>query len=115
MSTSIGEFTIDGRTYPMILPTDMTLGEQRELKRISQGMTPMEALDALRGLDPDAMAGVLLVSMRRVDPSVKDTAVDDVETGPLMIAIAAALRAAAAAVPPTPAGAAAEEAAPASS
>lgn len=115
MSTSIGEFTIDGRTYPMILPTDMTLGEHFELKRLSQGMTPMEALDGLQGLDPHAMRSVLIVSMRRLDPSVKDDAVNDVETGPLMIAIAAALRAAAAAVPPTPAGAAAEEAAPASS
>lgn len=78
--------TVAGRSYPFVSPGEMTLGEHRELKRIS-GMTPGDAELGLKKADPDAWAGVLLVSMRRVDPAARDDAVEDVNTVELMMAM----------------------------
>lgn len=100
---SIVSFTIDGRSYALVPFPDLTLAECRELKRIS-GMTPLAAEDAMGEVDPDAWCAMLLISMRRVDPSVRDTDLEEVRPVQLLSALAEAVRAneEADAVPPTP-------------
>lgn len=99
-------FEVDGRSYPLVEPGNMTMGEARELKRLSGGMTLAGAENALHEVDPDAWTAVLLISMRRVDPAAKDSVLDDVKPAELIGAMHKALeaaKAAADAAPPTPA------------
>lgn len=70
------EIKIEGRTYPLLSLDDLTWGEWREAKRLSGGITPARFQAALADTDPDAWRAYALISMRRVEPSVKDDVLD---------------------------------------
>jgi hypothetical protein len=55
-----------GREYEIVSIDDMTIGEMRDFKRMSGGMTPVSAGVALAELDPDAWIAAVAVSIRRV-------------------------------------------------
>lgn len=100
-------FEVNGESYPLVPPGEMTMGEAREAKRITGGMglLPLEA--GMQDCDPDAWTAVLLISMRRVDPAARDDVLDSVNPAELIKAMSEAVQAAKAAVeadaaPPTP-------------
>lgn len=80
-------FKIGDSSYPFVFPDAMTFPEQRELKRMSGGMPPKEIFQAMQQFDPDAWCAVMIVCMRRVDPSLKDNALDQLES-PMPLAVA---------------------------
>jgi hypothetical protein len=80
-------FKIGNTTYPFVFPDKMSFPEQRELKRMSGGMTPSRVFSMLQEMDPDAWCSVMIVCMRRVDPGVKDNALDKLDY-PMELAVA---------------------------
>lgn len=62
--TGLGEYEI---------PTDLTLGEMRTLKRF--GVTDFSDVSAE---DPDVLAGMLFIAMRRVNPAVTEDTIDKI-------------------------------------
>src|SRR5690348_1130236 len=75
-----GVFIVKGRRFP-IPDQDMTLGEQRIAKHVSGGMSPIEIADRVMVGDPDAIVGLLFVAMRRVDPNVVESDLDELVYG----------------------------------
>lgn len=97
-------FEVDGHEYPLIPPSEMTMDEAREVKRITGGMGLISVETGMADCDPDAWTAVLLISMRRVDPAAKDDVLDSVSPAALLKAMSEAVAAAKAdAAPPTPA------------
>lgn len=63
---------VDGREYEV--PEMFTLGEARVLKRFT-GLT-LTGLAQIDPSDPDMLAALVLIAMRRHDPAVTEAAVD---------------------------------------
>lgn len=80
-------FKVGDASYPFVFPDAMSFPEQRELKRLSGGLTPKRVFEMMQEFDPDAWNAVMLVCMRRVDASVKDNALDNV-SNPMALAVA---------------------------
>jgi len=67
---------VNGERYEE--PESLTLGEARDIKRISgAGLDEWGA--NLRGGDPDSLAALLYVVMRRKDPSVTEADIDAID------------------------------------
>ena len=70
--------TVDGRRYELPNLESPSIREAREIKAAT-GMAPLVLLDALGHADPDAWGGVVLMAMRKVDPRVAQSVVDDLD------------------------------------
>ena len=70
-------FKIGESPYELVPPAKMSYPELRELKRVSQGMTPAEVERALVDSDPDAWFATILVSMRRVAPQITEAKLEE--------------------------------------
>jgi hypothetical protein len=74
---------VNGRKVPFVNVSEMDLAELRLLKQVS-GMSPLEVEAARWTGDPDAWTGLILVSLRRVEP---DVGVEDLDSLQLLSVI----------------------------
>lgn len=62
---------IDGEQFELVRLDTLSFGEQRELKRLSGGMSIRQIAEGLEELDADAFFGLVLFSIRRKRPDFK--------------------------------------------
>lgn len=69
-----GSFVVGGREYPF--PEDIKLGEARLIKQIS-GVRTAEIMEAMEAGDPDVLAAMVLIAMRRTGKRVELADLDE--------------------------------------
>jgi hypothetical protein len=69
----VAEFEFDGRNITVIPPRELTLGDLAYIKQHFGIDSQVDLEDGLGSLDPDAWRGLLMASVRQVQPGVSPT------------------------------------------
>jgi hypothetical protein len=82
----LAQFEFDGRTITVIPPRELTLGDLAFIKQHYAIDSQVDLEDGLGSLDPDAWRGLLIASIRQVQPGVSPTTggIDHVAIQPLL-------------------------------
>lgn len=75
------KLTIDGREYEVPGPDDFTLGESVILKRYTD--KDLDQLAELKASDPRFLAALVLIVLRREDPSISEEQVANIKLAAL--------------------------------
>lgn len=74
--TVIASITINDVEYELLSIDKLTFDEQRKLKKLTGGMSLQKIADGLDEMDADAWYGVVLLSIKKLNPRFVDSTLD---------------------------------------